>query len=278
MKNKVSLKNFVTKRTSLENETKNKKEVNNIATYMTPIEDNLSFNQFNDKFVNITSSSYDLQNAFSFNENPVLKYDFENNQMQLNMNVCNDYMSIIEEIENGTLPLIKSNSLEVMIDMFQNMFLNRVVNLLYSMDSSIISIIHAAINNLKELGIFNEVNKVCNIVYNIGYLRRLADSILDKRGCKNDNIPDMTCIGNIVYMAHLYGSNKTPIEYITIALCSSINNELLSMRNPVKGDYYINYINSIINNCHSIIFNALTRLAYEAYLLVDHINKSQYND
>lgn len=278
MKNKLSLKNFVNERTCLQNNTKSKKEVNDGSTYMTPIEDNLSFKQFNDKFINITNSSHELQNAFSFNENPVLMYNDENQQMQLNMNVCNDYMALIDQIETGALPLIKSNSLEVMIDMFQTMFLNRVVNLLYSMDSSIISIIHAAINNLKELGIFNEVNKVCNIVYNIGYLRRLADSILDKRGRKNDNIPDMTCIGNIVYMAHLYGSNKTPIEYITIALCSSINNELLSMRNPVEGDYYINYINSIINNCHSIIFNALTRLVYEAYLLVDHINKSQYND
>lgn len=281
MKNKLSLKNFVNERTSLQNEpkTKNiKKEAYN-NSYITPVEPNISFKDFNDKFNANIELAHDLQNAFTFNTNPVLMYDREERIPHMCFNVCNDYMSIIDDIEHGNMPLLDANNLDSMVNMFTIMYRNRVVDLLRAIDTSINSLVKVSIDNLIELGILNkEYNITTHMIFYIGKLSRLismTDNNYDRM--YKDNIPDMRYLGDLEYMSQLYTGYKAPLVYITIGICSEIYNELI-MSNPVEGEFYINYLNSIINNCYIIIYNALVRLVYEAYLLVDYITKSQYNN
>lgn len=282
MKNKVSLKSFVNERTALKKNTK--KEEINVPTYnnVEPITNNITFNQFNDKFSNIENASFDLVNAFSFNTNPVLLYDIDEKQLQLSTNICNDYMEMINELENGSVPLLESSSINSMTKMFQTMYINRVIDLLNSIDISINSILDVALTNLQQLGIINKC--VINININSSfYTKKIAQSIsmsdnLYNTSWCNDDVPNMRYLANMIFMAGLY-ADKTAIEYITIGICSSIYNDLvLKGTIPVEGEFYIEYINSIITKCHFIILDALTRLTYEAYLLMDYLNKSKYND
>ena len=284
MKNKLSLKNFVNERISLQNEpkTKNiKKEAYNNNSYITPIEANISFKDFNDKFNNNIELTQDLQNAFTFNVNPVLMYDGEERIPHMCFDVCNDYISIIDDIEHGNMALLDANNLDNMVNMFTIMYRNRVVDLLRAIDISINSLVKVSIDNLIELGILNkEYNSdiTFNVIFYIHKLSRLISMSDDNYNrMYKDNTPDMRYLGDLEYMSQLYTGYKTPLTYITIGICSEIYNQLM-MHNPVEGEFYINYLNSIINNCYIIIYNALTRLVYEAYLLVDYITKSQYNN
>lgn len=280
MKNKVSLKSFVTERTALKKNTK-KEEINTVTTSnIEPIENNINFNQFNKAFSNIEIASFDLVNAFSFNTSPILSYNDDEQQLQIITNVCNDYMEIINQLENGSMPLLESSSINSMASMFKTMYINRVIDLFNNIDKSINAIICAAVNNLQQLGISNKyVNDFNYYTINFGYFKRLARSIsvsdnLYNRMYRNDNVPDMRYLANMLFMAGLHNSDKIALQSLTIGICSSIYNDLaLRLTIPVEGEFYINYINSIITKVHFIVFDMLTRLAYEAYLLVDYLNK-----
>lgn len=282
MKNKVSLKSFVNERTALKN---TKKEEINTPTYnnIEPIENNVTFNQFNKTFSNIENVSFDLVNAFSFNTNPILTYDDDEKKLQIVTNVCNGYMDMINELENGSMPLLESSSINSMDNMFQTMYINRVIDLFSNIDRSINAIICAAVNNLQQLGILNKYANEFNCNINFGYFKRLARSIsisdnLYNSKYRNDDVPNMRYLANMLFMAGLHNSDKIALQSLTIGICSSIYNDLaLRLTIPVEGEFYINYINSIITKVHFIVFDMLTRLAYEAYLLVDYLNKSKYN-